>query len=32
VWNDNHAVYGDNKVWRQLGRENINDLYKTEVI
>ena len=23
VWNDNHAVYGAEKVWRQLGRENI---------
>jgi len=23
VWNENHAVYGAEKVWRQLGRENI---------
>jgi putative transposase len=23
VWNDNHAVYGADKVWHQLGRENI---------
>ncbi|HLL22855.1 MAG TPA: IS3 family transposase, partial [Kofleriaceae bacterium] len=23
VWDDNHAVYGANKVWHQLGRENI---------
>ena len=23
VWNDNHAVYGAEKVWRQLGREHI---------
>ena len=24
VWNDNHAVYGADKVWHQLGRENID--------
>lgn len=24
VWNDNHAVYGANKVWHQLGREKID--------
>ena len=23
VWNDNHAVYGADKVWHQLGRENV---------
>ena len=23
VWNDNHAVYGADKVWRQLGREKV---------
>jgi transposase InsO family protein len=23
VWNDNHAVYGADKVWRQLGRERV---------
>ena len=23
VWNDNHAVYGADKVWRQLGREHV---------
>lgn len=23
VWNDNHAVYGAEKVWRQLGREQV---------
>jgi transposase InsO family protein len=24
VWNDNHAVYGADKVWHQLGREHID--------
>lgn len=24
VWNENHAVYGAEKVWRQLGRENVD--------
>jgi len=24
VWNDNHAVYGADKVWHQLGREKID--------
>ena len=24
VWNDNHAVYGAEKVWRQLAREDID--------
>jgi transposase InsO family protein len=24
VWNDNHAVYGVDKVWHQLARENID--------
>jgi transposase InsO family protein len=24
VWNDNHAVYGADKVWRQLGRERVD--------
>jgi transposase InsO family protein len=24
VWNDNHAVYGADKVWRQLGREQVD--------
>lgn len=24
VWNDNHAVYGVDKVWHQLGREKID--------
>jgi transposase InsO family protein len=24
VWNDNHAVYGAEKVWRQLGREHVD--------
>jgi putative transposase len=24
IWNDNHAVYGAEKVWRQLGRENMD--------
>jgi transposase InsO family protein len=24
VWNDNHGVYGADKVWHQLGRENID--------
>ena len=23
VWNENHAVYGAEKVWRQLGREHV---------
>jgi len=24
VWNDNHAVYGADKVWQQLGREKVD--------
>jgi len=24
VWDENHAVYGAEKVWRQLGRENVD--------
>jgi len=24
VWNDNHAVYGADKIWHQLGRENVD--------
>jgi putative transposase len=24
VWNENHAVYGADKVWRQLGREQVD--------
>jgi putative transposase len=24
VWNDNHAVYGADKVWHQLGREKVD--------
>jgi putative transposase len=24
VWNENHAVYGAEKVWRQLARENVD--------
>lgn len=24
VWNENHAVYGVDKVWRQLGREQVD--------
>ena len=24
VWNENHAVYGADKVWHQLGREKVD--------